>query len=470
MGRKGSKTDDAGAEVVARADTAAAHLSRLVRIATVTPAAREEFTEAEHQSFEDLHAALHDLYPRTFAAAARDNVGRAGLLLRLAGASAKRPVVLMAHQDVVPVPEDWAGEGWEHPPFAGVIAQGRVHGRGTLDDKGALVCVLDAVESLLADGWAPARDLYLLFGADEESYGDSAIAATALLESRGIVPWLVLDEGGAVATGAFPGLAKEMAVVGATEKGLVTVVLTVDSGGGHASTPPRRSAPGILARALVAIEKNPFPAELNDVSLEMFEGVAPHLRGPLRTVLRRASSMRGVLAQMLPRLGSEMAAMVRTTTAITQLSGSPARNVLATSASATVNMRVAVGTTADAAVEQLRKTIGDKRVQLEVVESDEPSPVSPTGDDERFVAIGAAVAQSYPDAITVPYVMMAASDGRHLARISPAVYRFSPLRMDAEQRAAIHGPNENVEVSALGAGVQFYRALLTGPALGPATR
>jgi len=447
---------------------AADHLSRLVRIATVSPEGRVDLTEVEREVFGQLHTALEELYPRTFAAADRDTVGRAGILLRLAGASAKRPVVMMAHQDVVPVPQDWAAEGWEHPPFDGVISDGRVHGRGTLDDKGALVCLLDAVESLLAEGWTPARDLYLLFGGDEESYGDSAIAATALLESRGVEPWLVLDEGGAVATGAFPGLSKEMAVIGAAEKGLVTVVLTVDGSGGHASTPPRRSAPGILAQALVAIEKHPFPAHLHDISVEMFEGVAPHLRGPLKPLLSRAESMRSALARMLPRLGAEMAAMVRTTSAITQLSGGPARNVLATSASATINMRIAVGTTTDEAIAHLRKTIGDKRVRFDVVEADEPSRVSPTGDDERFAAVAAAVAASYPDAVTVPYVMMAASDGRHLARISPAVYRFSPLRMDKAQREAIHGPNENVEISALGAGVEFYRRLFTGSALGPA--
>lgn len=471
MGKKSKQADDAGGGEKARlrgqADVAAEHLARLVRIATVTPALRDELSQAERRSFDELHSALEDLYPRTFAAASRDSVGRAGILMRIAGASDERPVVLMAHQDVVPVPEDWKAEGWQYPPFDGVIKKGRVHGRGTLDDKGALVCVLDAVESLLADGWAPARDLYLLFGSDEESFGDSAIAATALLETRGVEPWLVVDEGGAVATDAFPGLSREMAVVGAAEKGLLTVVLSVEGGGGHASTPPRHSAPGILAKALVAIEGDPFPAHLHDISVEMFLLVAPHLRGPLKPLLKRADSMRGALARLLPKFGPELAAMVRTTTAVTQLSGSPARNVLATSVSATVNLRVAVGMTTDEALVRLRKTVGDKRVEFEVVEADEPSRVSPTADDERFAAIGAAVAQSYPDAITVPYVMMAASDGRHLARISPAVYRFSPLRMDAEQRAAIHGPNENVEISALGAGVEFYRALLTGSALGP---
>ena len=162
-----------------------------------------------------------------------------------------------------------------------------------------------------------------------------------------------------------------------------------------------------------------------------------------------------------------MAAMVRTTMAITQLSGSTAGNVLATSATATLNLRIAVGSNVDETLARLTSVIGDKRVVVTVLEASEPSRVSPTGDDPRFSAIADAVKLSYPDAVTVPYVMMAASDARHLARISPAVYRFSPLRMDSTQRAAIHGPNENVEIESLGAGVEFYRALLTGDALGP---
>ena len=458
--------DDSQQDSVAQA--AAEHLAEAVRIRTVTPPPGPLSPE-DQAVFTLLRTFMQDTYPRTFAAAETEVVGRAGLLLRIPGQTAQRPVVLMAHQDVVPVPADWEAEGWEHPPFDGVIAHGRVHGRGTLDDKGALIVLLEALEALLAEQWTPDRDLYLLFGADEESHGPSAVAAVELLESRGIEPWLVLDEGGAVATGAFPGLSTPMAVIGAAEKGIVTLELAVESLGGHASTPPRRSAPGALAKALVALEDAPFPTALHDLSVEMFEGVAPRLKGPMRPLLRRAGSLRGPLARVLPRLGPELAAMVRTTAAITMLEGSPAQNVLATRAAATVNLRIAVGSSVEETLDHVRRAVGDG-VELTVVEASEPSPVSPTGDDERWRALVSAVRTSYPDAVAVPYVMMAASDARHLARIAPAVYRFSPLRMDKAQREAIHGPNETVEIESLGAGVAFYRALLTGTALGPAAR
>ncbi|WNM24844.1 M20/M25/M40 family metallo-hydrolase [Demequina capsici] len=452
-----------GDEVASAKDAhaTAARLAALVRIPTVTPQSTTGHSEEEARVFARLHSALTALYPRVFAHDP-EVVGRAGLLLRVPGASADDPVVLMAHQDVVPVPADWQAEGWEHPPFDGVIEDGWVHGRGTLDDKGALTVMLDAVESLLAEGWTPARDLHLLMSADEESYGRCAVEGTAVLEQRGVTPWLVLDEGGAVTVGAFPGLEREAAVIGVSEKGIATVRLTVESGGGHASTPPKESAPGILARALDAIERHPHPSSLNDVSVEMFQTVGPEVEGRLGGVLSRAGLLRPLLTRVLPGVSPEMAAMVRTTTAITQLQGSPGHNVLATSASAILNMRVAVGSTVAQAVAHIRRTVKDDRVRIDVVESSEPSPVSPSGDDARWLALKDAVAAAYPDAITMPYVMLAASDARHVARIAPAVYRFAPLRMSSAQRAAVHGPNEKVEVESLGRGVAFYRALLTG--------
>ncbi|WP_062390106.1 M20/M25/M40 family metallo-hydrolase [Demequina iriomotensis] len=450
---------------VPAADQVAERLAALIRIPTVTPRDAGPHDEATAARFAALHDALRTFYPRVFSHDV-ESIGRAGLLLRVPGAAAGRPVVLMAHQDVVPVPQDWATEGWEHEPFAGAIVDGWVHGRGALDDKGALVVMLEAVESLLDEGWAPAHDLYLLMGADEESYGACATEAAALLGERGIVPWLVLDEGGAVATGAFPGFDGEAAVIGVSEKGIVDVRLTVEGLGGHASTPPRESAPGILANALARIEAHPHPAAVNDVSVEMLELVGGRVKGPLGALLRRASSLRGVLARVMPRLSPELAAMVRTTVAITQLEGSPAHNVLATRATAVLNLRIAVGSSVAEAVAHVRAVVRDPRVTVEPELPSEPSPVSPRGDDARWAAMLEAVGASYPEALAIPYVMLAASDSRHLAPMSGATYRFAPLRMSRPQREAVHGPNEKVEIESLGRGVAFYRALLTSSRLG----
>lgn len=475
----------------------AERLARMVRIPTITPD-DGPLDPASAEIFARFRALLTEFYPATFAAAEVDVVGRAGLLLRLAGsgaadgawgatgATALGPVVLMAHQDVVPAPrgeagEDWAAAGWSHEPFAGVIAddaQGRptVYGRGTLDDKGAVLVTLEAVEELLAQGWRPHADLYLLLGADEERDGPSAQAAVALLAERGVKPALVIDEGGAVVTGAFPGMRRPMAAVGVAEKGTVNLEVVVEAdprSAAHASTPPRRSVTAALGRALDALERHPHPAVLDDVGVAMFDAVAPHLPPPLRLALGNAARLRAPLARVLPLLGGEVAAMVRTTTTATVLRGSSAPNVIAARASAVVNMRVATSSSvaeATAHVERVaRRAVGHggrgrrggPSVSMRVLAASEPTPASPL-DDGRWAMVSDAVTHAYPDAVVAPYTMLAASDSRHVAAIGPAIYRFSPLAMTAQQRSSIHGVDESVAADSLVRGVRFYRRLLAG--------
>jgi carboxypeptidase PM20D1 len=461
------------------APTLAGRLSQLVRVPTITPPDGGPLTSETARVFEELHALLRGLYPTVFSTAEVIPVGRAGLLLRLAGtgdgtgATALGPVLLMAHQDVVPAPtDDWESAGWSHPPFAGVVQDGEdgltVYGRGTLDDKGALLVLLEAVEDLVSEGWAPHEDLYLSLGGDEESDGPSAVAAIAELERRGVTPALVVDEGGAVTTGVVPGLTKQVAVVGVAEKGVVNLEVSVSADPrkpAHSSTPPRHSPTAALGRALAALERNPHPAVLDDIAVRMFTELAPYVSGPLKLLLSRADQLRPVLAQVFPYVTAELAAMVRTTTAATMLTGSSAPNVLAARATAIVNMRVATSSTLAGATRHVEKVVhravgSALTVEVRVLEGHEPTPASPF--DERWDAIRAAIAASYPDTLTVPYTMLGASDSRHAARIAPAVYRFSPLFMSAAQRASVHGVDERVSAGSLVKGVRFYRVLLCG--------
>ena len=496
-------------DVSADARTLAERLARLVRITTITPD-DGPLDDAATATFEAFHDLLAELYPTTFSTAEVTAVGRAGLLLRIAapsgsasdavdpgsdpaGATALGPVVLMAHQDVVPAPrgelgQDWAAAGWSHEPFAGVIALHlaeawrdrliaddaagvtTVYGRGTLDDKGALLTTLEAVESLLRQDWQPHSDLYLLFGADEERDGPSAEAAVALLAERGVAPALVIDEGGAVVTGAFPGLKRPLAAVGVAEKGVVNLEIIVETDpkrAGHGSTPPSRGVVPALGRALAALERHPHPAVVDDVAIAMFDAIAPHVPPPLRWVLGGADRLRRPIARLLPRLGGEMAALVRTTMTPTVLRGSSAPNVIAARASAVVNVRVATSSSVAEAIAHVERVagraVGRRGPALTVVTlaASEPTPASPL-DDARWALVSDAVAYAYPGAVVAPYTMLAASDSRFVASLTPAIYRFSPLAMTAQQRSSIHGVDENVAAASLVAGVAFYRRLLQG--------
>ncbi|SOE00110.1 M20/M25/M40 family metallo-hydrolase [Blastococcus haudaquaticus] len=434
------------------AEAAAERLAELVRIPTIssrTPG------EVDTEAFELFRQRLTELYPETHRVLEREVLGDGALLYRWSSGVDLPPLVLMAHYDVVPV----AGQKWSRDPFSGLVEDGVVHGRGAIDDKGALVAVLEAVESLVAAGVSPARDVYLSFGNDEEVFGVGAQLAVEALGARGIRPWAVIDEGGAVVRGVFPGVPRPTAVVGLAEKGLLDVELITTDAGGHASSPARGGAPARLARAITRIDDHPFPARLHDVVLGMVDALGRHSPAGYRALFAHAEYLRPALAAVLSRASREANALVRTTVAITQLEGSKARNVLATRARAHANIRIALGETVQSTLERLRRIVDDPEVELRVVAGNDPSPVS-RADNEAFALIGAAVRSVYPDAAVAPYVMVQASDARHFSQVCDSVYRFMPFDLSREELATLHAADERLSVAALHRGAGFYRYLI----------
>lgn len=437
-------------------DAALDALRALVRIPTVSGRRAEDVEEGV---FERFHAELRARFPRLHEHLELIHVGTAGLLFHWAGRSstaAPRPVILMAHHDVVPVEPD---DPWQHDPFGAELADGYVWGRGTLDDKGPLVAMCAAIERLLADEFTPAQDVWLFSGCDEEVTGRSATAAVEELRRRGVEPWFVLDEGGAVATGVLPGLKAPLAVVGVAEKGTTNVELRVEGRGGHASVPTRMGPTVRLARAVTRIDAIRHPPYVPDATVEFFRRLTPYAPKLLRPLAKRTDRLRPLLAGLLGRLGPEASAMTRTTAVATTLSGSPALNVVATTAVAGVNIRVMVGDRVDEVLTRMRRAVDDDHVTIEVVDRNEPSPLSPI-DDDAFRLLETTVGEVFPEAVTVPYVMMAATDSRYFTAICPRVYRFAPLRMSKDQRAAIHSYDERLGVKDFHDGVTWYRRLL----------
>jgi len=431
-------------------DRAVAKLQALIRIPTVS---HRDPQQIDRQAFDDFLVELERQFPLLHERLELTRITTHGLLFRWPGASQERPVVLMAHLDVVPV----EGE-WQHPPFSGAIVDGSIWGRGTLDDKGQLVAVCEAVETLLESGHTPAQDVWLSFGCDEEVSGAAAPEAVAELRRRGVRPWFVLDEGGAVASEAFPGVGAPIGVVGVTEKGVTSFELTVTGRGGHASTPAKWGPTARIARAITRIEKSPMPASIPEPTVELFRRMAPHAPLPLRPLMAGAERIKPLLTRALLAAGPEPASMVRTSFAVTTLSGSPALNVIAATATAGVNVRIMVGDTVAGVREHLRKVIGDDRVEITTVEEHEPSPISPR--DDAFALIERSITEVFPDAVPAPYVMMAATDSRHFTEICERVYRFAPFRMTKAQRQAIHSYDEHLGVDAFLEGVRWYRHLI----------
>ena len=438
-------------------DRVVSALQALVRIPTVSD---RDPARVDTDAFDRLLAELETWFPLVHERLELTRVGSHGLLFRWAGASADRPVVLMAHLDVVPVD---AEAPWQHEPFGGEVHDSPVGpaiwGRGTLDDKGCVAAICEAVESLLEAGHTPEQDVWLSFGCDEEVSGTAAIEAVGILRDRGVTPWLVLDEGGAVATEALPPLFPfPLAVIGVAEKGTTSLELVAEGRGGHASTPAAWGPTARIARAIVRLEKAQFPASVPEPTREMLRRIAPRTHAPLRQILAHVDRLDRPVTRFFSALGPEGAAMTRTTVAATTLSGSPALNVIASSAKVGLNVRIMPGDTVAGVVRLVEAFIRDKRIRIEVVEAGEPSPISPM--DEPFELLEACIGEVFPEAVATPYVMMAATDSRHFTAISEHVYRFAPFRMTKAQRQAIHSYDEHIGIADLLDGARWYQLLI----------
>ena len=430
-------------------------LRTLVRIPTVSHTDEQAIDQPRFEEFERV---LAESFPLLHERLTLHRVLEQSLLFHWKGSTDADPLVLMAHIDVVPCDES---APWQHPPFGAEIHDGAIWGRGTLDDKGSLVGICVAVERLLEQGFEPARDVWLSFGAREETSGPDARAAVEELRRRGVTPWFVLDEGGAIAHEAFPGVDPPLGVIGVSEKGTTTIELRAEGRGGHSSTPAPGGPTARIARAVVRLEKRPFAASIPEPTLEMFARLAPHAPLALRPLFANARRLQPLVKRAMLAAGAEPAAMVRTTMAVTTLSGSPAHNVIASSATAAVNLRILVGDTVASATEHVRKAIADDSITLDLVDVNEPSPVSPT-DDPAFELITSTIEEVFEDAVPTPYVMMAATDSRYFTAICPRVYRFTPFRMTKAQRESIHSYDEHIGVDDWLAGVRWYARLIEG--------
>jgi carboxypeptidase PM20D1 len=440
----------------AMTDDAVERLRALVRLPTIS---RLDPADTDWKPFRRFIALLPELYPAVHATLERELVTEFSMLYRWKGRSDGPAAVLMAHYDVVSATAD----GWTHPPFAaelvGTGAEQLIWGRGTLDDKASLVAVLEGVEAQILAGHRPEHDLYLSFGHDEETTGSGARAIVDLLESRGIRPGLVLDEGGAVVEDIFPGVSGPIAVIGVSEKGIMSLALTVVQGGGHASTPPRMTATVRLARAVTRLNDAPFRSGFTPPTLEMIRTLGSHASGPLRFVFTNLWLTKRLLLVLFSRLSDETAAMIRTTQAVTMLSGSQAANALAERAVATVNIRVAIDSSVAEATEHVRQAVNDPLVSISVLHPNEPSPVSPSS-GVAWLRVTSTIEETFPGTIVTPYVMMAASDSRHFTRISSCVYRFSPFEMSKDERGTLHAIDERMHVATFLRGVEFYERLV----------
>lgn len=438
-------------------DAAARRLAGAIRFRTVSSL---DPAEVDWEQFRLLRGYLEESFPLVHRTLARELVNEHTLVYTWAGSDPSLPpAILMSHQDVVPV-EPGTEENWTQPPFEGRITDGFVWGRGTLDDKFGVTALLEAAEVLLARGFQPKRTILFVLGHDEEVGGGNGARKVAdLLAERGVKGEFVLDEGGAIAAGAIPGLDRRVALIGTAEKGSVTLSMTATADGGHSSTPPEHTAIGLLGAAVRSVEDRQMPMQLSGPTRDMVDYLGPELPFPHRLVLANLWLFQPVIERVAHGQAA-LAATLRTTTAVTMIQGGVKENVLPSSARAVVNFRILPGDTIADVVDHSRAAVDDPRVVVETIGvMREASPTSPL-DTASFTVLQRSIREVFPDALASPFLVLGGTDSRHFTAVSPNIYRFTPIEGDPSALKRIHGTDERISVDNYERAVQFFARLM----------
>ena len=438
-------------------DLAAAvtHLSAAAQIPTIS---HQDPADNQLAEWDRLHGFLAATYPATHSAMTRTILPNRTLVYHWPGSEATlAPIIVMAHQDVVPVTEG-TEKDWKYPPFAGTIAEDAVWGRGTVDDKGSLIGLFEALEALAKSGFKPKRGIYLVSGHDEEAGGTGAIAAADKLKAEGVQAIFTLDEGSIVLTDT-PVIDGPAIMIGIGEKGYGTLKVTANAPGGHSSMPPAETGVETLAKAVLDITGDPFPIELRGPGFSMIEALAAKKGGTTKMAVANPWLFSPLLKRQLGAAPTTAAAF-HTTIAPTMLQGSPKENVLPQSANALINYRIAPWNTSADVMARAKAAVGDAKVDLAWVKPPrEPTRISSTS-SQGWKWIAAAARADAPQAVLTPTLVVAGTDSRSMEPVSEDIYRFMPMHFSLKESAMIHGTNEHMKIDSFKRMIDFYARLI----------
>lgn len=450
-------------------EQAAQHLAAMVRCRTIAPENNNVKTEGDqgaYEQFEQFRQLLTGFYPKVHQVLEYELINRQSLLYRWVGKNSDKPLLLMAHYDVVPA----EGDQWKHSPFDGIIEDKVIWGRGTTDNKQNVCAIFEVIESLLAEEFLPEQDIYLAFGHDEETNSTGARAIVETLKSRGVRPEMVLDEGGSILEGFIPGINRPIAVVGAAEKGTTNIEVILEGTGGHSSAPGRFNQLNEMSKIILRLDKKPFKAHLPVEIEEMFKVIGRHAPFGLKIILANLWCFKPLLVKLVPLLGRELNALCRSTCAFTMIRGSNTPNVLPDRVSAVANLRLAARDPYDKALEHVtveamaatKKACqaGDPlKLRVTLLQAENATPSSDIKSN-TFSLLEQAISETFPGTIVTPFIYLGATDSRFYHAICDNVFRFIPVSLNKEELRCIHGVDEKITLEKLALVIEFYFNLI----------
>ncbi|HWD50393.1 MAG TPA: M20 family peptidase [Rhizomicrobium sp.] len=437
----------------------AQHLAQAVRFKTISYGNHVHEADKNAQ-LDALRDWMEKTYPAFHKAATREIIGKSLLFTWKGKNPNAAPILLMAHMDVVPVVPGTEHD-WSHNAFSGDIADGFVWGRGSIDDKGCLISILEAAERLAEQGFTPERTVMFAFGQDEEVGGNegNGVMAKTLAARHVHIAW-VLDEGGAILDEPFPGVQQAVAFMAVGEKGYLSLVLTAHGTGGHSSRPTHDLAIVRLAQAVEKVVDHPFASGLDDVQREQFAVLAPYMPFFQRMLMANLW-LTAPLMTHFEEQQPQAAALLHTTIAPTMIAGGVKDNVIPPTASATINFRLHQRDTIESVINHVRESVDDPRVDVHAL-NETQNDASKISDlhDANGQYIVKAIGASFNGIPVAPTITTGATDSAHYISIADDVFRLDPFHMGPDDLTRVHGTNERLAIGDLGPAVGFYMRLM----------
>ncbi|KYG85164.1 hypothetical protein AWW67_15735 [Roseivirga seohaensis] len=437
-------------------DSSIQRLTEALKIKTIS---HEDPANFDSTAFESFNEFLKNNYPLIDSILEHKTFNQYSHLFSWRGKDLTlKPIVLMGHIDVVPIASP---EKWSVDPFGGIVKDGVIWGRGTIDDKFSVIGILEAVEMLLSEGAQPERTIYLAFGHDEEVGGEKgAVAIARYLEHEGIHAEYILDEGYAITQKLVPGVDSDVAFIGVAEKGSTTIELTVDMDGGHSSRPDAETAIDVLAKAVAKVKSNPSKGTISEPMQGFINQIGPEMGFVNKMAFANLSIFKPLVLSTYESAGGAGNALIRTTTAPTIFNAGIKENIIPTHARALINFRIIPGETSEDVLNHVNQTIDDSRVKTRFFGfNSEPSPVSPV-ETSGYNTINKSIKEVFDGVLTAPNLVIAATDSRHFGAISPNIYRFVPYHINEENISTFHGIDERIPVEDYKNAIRFYRQLI----------
>ncbi|MET3038168.1 M20/M25/M40 family metallo-hydrolase [Chryseobacterium sp. NRRL B-14859] len=447
-------------------DSAIMRFSGGIKIPTVSTGSLGEFNYAPFAQFKEY---LKTSYPLVYQHTENVEINQYGLVFRLKGSNPSlEPILFLSHMDVVPPgdadiinkeenifrPDDQplppvakVAEDWDYAPFSGVVANGRIYGRGAIDMKGMLFSLMESMNNQIKSKQIPKRDIYLAFGFDEEVGGQKgAMQIADYFKKKGLKFDAVYDEGGLIMRkGNVGGIDSDVAVVGCAEKGFLSAKIKVKGLGGHSSMPPMESAIGKAAVIMKRLEDDQMKPMITPLIKEFFDNIGGAMPFASRLAIANQWLLKPMLLSKLTK-NNTTNALVRTTTALTMMKGSDGTNVLSPEVEFVVNFRLLPGNTVKDVREHIAKATKGFDVEVEEIDNTREASAISSTNTKAFKLIQAGVKEIHPGAIVTPYLTMAGTDAGKYEIVSKNIYRFMPIKINSPEQQSIHSTNEYLSI------------------------